>query len=215
MFANFHGSVKHHYTTTKRIGRLSFKKGVSSLLIAGIICFYCDRIAFAQFGLGDLGLRTTPSTAEHLLVEIYNNAVAGNDRLADIEKYMSRGLRISYNKAVKQVKKGKVCDVPRILSNRYFSGKLRGFKVKPIKADGKNIEAVVIIDTGSQNLSQNSEFKRFDPSVYEKITFKLTKLFREWKIDDISTSEPNLDEKKDGQPTYKTIDLREVLKQCN
>ncbi len=41
-------------------------------------------------------IRTTASTPEQLLEQIYNTALIGNDRLADIENYMSRGLKADY-----------------------------------------------------------------------------------------------------------------------
>ena len=214
MTSYFQDLIKQRSQSNQKTKRSSITRKLTLLIIAGAMISFPE-LAFAQFGIGGSVFRITPSTPEQLLNKVYNNALLGNDRLSDIEPYLSRDLRSRYKKAVKQVKKGKTCDVPRILSNKYFSGKLRGFKVEPANTSGRNIDAVVIINTGSENLPPNSEFKRFDPSVYEKITFKFTKQLTEWKIDDISASEPNLDDKKDSSPTYKAVDLREVLKLCN
>ena len=157
--------------------------------------------------------RLKPSTPKDLLDAIYNNVLIGNDRLSDIENYMSSGLKNDYKKALKITKKGGKCELPRILSNGVFSGKLKGFNVDQVKTSGWSTEVTVTLDTGSKNLSSTSELIKFDPKIYEPVHFYLTKRFIDWKIDDIRVSTPDLDHINDGV-SYKSIDLREALKTC-
>lgn len=162
---------------------------------------------------GQSFFRIKASSPEKLLNEIYNNALAGNDRLSDIENYMSSGLKGDYKKAVKSVKKGKECQIPRILSNGIFSGKMNGFKVEAGEPSGRAIQAKVTLDTGAKNLPQGSELKSFDPKVYEVVTFSLVKPLLDWKIDNITASEPDVAHVASGV-NYLSIDLREKLKAC-
>lgn len=157
--------------------------------------------------------RIKPSTPKNLLDQIYNNALIGNDRLADVENYMSSGLKSAYKKAIKFKKSGGKCELPRILSNGIFSGKLKGFNVEIGEQTNWSASAKVILDTGSRNLSPTSELVKFDPKIYEVVNFYFTKRFIEWKIDDIKVSTPNLGQMKNG-PSYQEIDLKEFLNSC-
>ena len=190
---------------------LLISRALILFIITGTMVSFSTKRTYAQLIPGTPVFRITPSTPEQLLTKIYNNALLGNDRLLDIEPYLSRDLKKRYKKALNQVKNGKTCDIPIILSNRYFSGKLRGFKVVDSNANG---EFAVIIDTGSNILANNSEFKRFDSSVYEKITFKFKNQFGNWRIDDISASEPDLATSKVVKITYRVVNLRDTLNQC-
>lgn len=158
--------------------------------------------------------RLKASTPKELIEGIYNNVLIGNDRLSDIESYMSFGLKSDYKKALKFTKKGGNCDVPRILSNGIFSGKLKGFTVDQSQEDGWTAEVSVTLNTGHKNLSSDEELKKFDPKIYELIKFKLVKRFVDWKIDNIKASSPNIDSNA-NPPAYQLIDLRERLKSCN
>ena len=159
-------------------------------------------------------LRTTASTPEQLLEQIYNNALIGNDRLADLENYMSRGLKGDYKSALKQVTRGKKCDIPRIISNDLFTGKLKGFTVTPAVKSGNGVQVTVTIKTGAEQLPPTSELKKFDPAVYEKVVFTMTKPFVDWKIDNIVASEPDLTQADKTNVAYRQLDIREILKSC-
>lgn len=159
-------------------------------------------------------IRTTASTPEQLLEQIYNTALIGNDRLADIENYMSRGLKADYKSALKKVTHGKKCDIPRIISNDLFTGKLKGFDVKPaVKADD-GVQVTVMIKTGAEQLPPTSELKRFDPAIYEKVVFTMKKPFIDWKIDNITASEPDLTQTDSAKTAYRQLDIRAMLKSC-
>lgn len=157
--------------------------------------------------------RLKPSAPKDLLQGIYNNVLIGNDRLSDIENYMSSSLKADYKRAVKITKKGGTCDLPRILSNDIFSHKLKGFSVEPIEESTWSARTRVILDTGSKYLPSTSILSKFDPKIYEVINFDLTKRFLDWKIDDIKVSVPDVDHAPQGF-NYKSIDLREALRSC-
>ena len=170
--------------------------------------------ASAEFENAYSVFRIKPSSPEQLLTKIFNSALVGSDRLEDIETYMSKDLKKAYKKARNNIVKGKTCDVPRILSNKYFTGKLYGFTIQPVKDIDAGKEVTVVIDTGSAHLPDTSEFKRFNPAIYESIRFNFKRQFLEWKINNISMLQPQLEGEKQGEPSYKKIDLMEILTNC-
>lgn len=178
-----------------------------------LILLFSAFLANTHGSLGQTLIRVKPSKPKELLVEIYNYSLTGHDRLSDIENYMSAGLKSDYKKALKSVKNGKKCDVPRILSNGIFSDKLKGFNVETVLEKGWNAEAKVILDTGANNLPADSPLKKFDPKIYEVISFTFVKRFIDWKIDNIKASEPDVEHVTTGI-NYKNMDLRELLKAC-
>jgi hypothetical protein len=184
---------------------------ISNSLALSIFCAAILTNTHASFG--QALIRIKPSTPKELLVEIYNYSLTGHDRLSDIENYMSAGLKSDYKKALKSVRKCKKCDVPRILSNGIFSDKLKGFNVETVLEKGWNVEAKVILDTGANNLPADSPLKKFDPKIYEVISFTFVKRFIDWKIDNIKASEPDVEHVTTGI-NYKNMDLRELLKAC-
>jgi hypothetical protein len=167
-----------------------------------------------QYALGQALIKLKPSSPKELLTEIYNNVLAGNDRLSDIENYMSAGLKRDYKKALKSVKKGKNCGIPRILANGIFSGKLKGFNVEQDEQKGWTTQVKVTLDTDAKNLPASSELRKFDPKIYETVSYTLVRRFVDWKIDDIRASEPDIEHASAGVD-YKSIDLRELLRACN
>jgi len=158
--------------------------------------------------------RISPSNPEQVLNKIYNNALAGSDRLEDIENYMSRGLRSSYRAAVKNSSKGKKCDIPKIIMNGQVLETIHGFKVVQNIRSWRSAEAEVRIDTRSKDLLDNDKLKNFDPEIYERIKFEFTKFVLEWKIDNIIINRPILEGVLGARPEYKKIDLRQLLKNC-
>jgi len=180
----------------------------------GLLCVLFPLLSTTEASVAETLIRIKPSTSKELLIEIYNYSLTGHDRLSDIENYMSFGLKRDYKKALKSVKKGKQCDVPRILSNGIFSGKLKGFNIEQPEEKGGASEVNVILDTGANNLPPESDLRKFDPKIYEKVSFTLVKKFLDWKIDNIKTSEPDLEHVASGA-SYKSIDLRELLKACS
>jgi hypothetical protein len=162
---------------------------------------------------GDPLFRVQPSTPEKLLRDVYNNVLVGNDRLNDIEGYMSHGLNGEYKRVIKNVRRGKTCDIPRILSGGIFSGKVKGFKVDLAKQEGALADLNVKIDTDAENLEQGSQLRKFDPNVYEVVKFSLVKQFVDWKIDDISASVPDFTTSSKGV-NYRSVDLRDALRAC-
>lgn len=183
----------------------------STIAISSIIFLYF--FSSVQPSAAGSLFRLKPSTPKELLEGIYNNVLIGNDRLSDIEIYMSPGLKSNYKKALKITKKGGKCDLPRILSNGLFSGKLKGFNVEQGETKGWSTQVKVTLDTASKLLPPTSSLIKFDPKVYEVVNFYLVKRFIDWKIDDIKVSTPDLDHITDGI-AYKSIDLIEVLKEC-
>ncbi len=180
-----------------------------------IIC----RIAFGfmllplQPCLAETTIRFSPTAPKKLLEEIYNNALIGNDRLSDIENYMSWGLKSDYKSALKAVRKGARCDIPRILSNGVFSGKLKGFKVEQdAQKDGKTAFNVML-DVGASDVPPVGSLKQFDPKVFSVVRFTLVRRFINWKIDNIEARKPDLDHIASGV-NYIPLDLREILKSC-
>lgn len=157
--------------------------------------------------------RIAPSKPDKLLTGVYNSVILGNYHLADIEQYMSRSLKSLYKTAMKQKRKGASCDVPLILINNQFAGKVKSFKIENLNISGSSAEATVVLNTASENLSSDSPLKKYDPFIYEKIVFKFSRTFIDWKIDNISVSEPDLDNKIEPLK-YKSIDLVDVLKGC-
>ena len=189
-------------------GKLSLR-----LMLFFALVLNAPHASFAQSLPSTTVFRLKSSSPEKLLTGIYNSALIGNDRLSDIEPYMSAGLKGDYKKTVRAVARGKSCDVPRILTNKYFTGKIKGFNVQPAVNSNKETQVAVIINTASENLSDANKLKRFDPAIYEKINFSFVKRFLDWKIDNITSSEPNLDDKS-SPPSYTTINLRELLARC-
>lgn len=181
--------------------------------IAKILFFVCATNLFAQPSNSAGLFRLKPSSPKELIESIYNNVIIGNDRLSDIETYMSSGLKTDYKKAIKFIKKGGKCDIPRLLSNGIFSGKLKGFSVDQTQKDAWSAEVNVTLNTANKDLSPSNELKKFDPKIYENVTINLVRRFVDWKIDDIKVSTPDLDHTSTG-PTYKVTDLREILKAC-
>lgn len=157
--------------------------------------------------------RLKPSTPKKLIEEIYNNVLIGNDRLSDIEMYMSTGLKSDYKKSVKFTKNGGKCEIPRILSNNIFSGKLRGFLVEQNKNTGWSAEVKVTLNTGQKDLPPTNVLTKFDPKIYEVVTINLVRRFVDWKIDNIMVSTPDIIHLSNAQ-NYKHLDLREILKAC-
>lgn len=157
--------------------------------------------------------RLKATTPKELIEEIYNNVLIGNDHLADIDVYMSSGLKSDYKKSLKFSKKGGKCDIPRILSNGIFSGKLKGFSVDQIRNDAWSADVKVTLNTGFKDLSPSNELKKFDPKVYEVISINLVRRFVDWKIDNIKSSTPEI-QNISNIPTYKVNDLRQMLKTC-
>jgi len=158
-------------------------------------------------------IRFGPTAPKKLLEQIYNNALIGNDRLSDVENYMSRDLKSDYRKALKAVMKGAQCDIPRILSNGIFSRKLRGFKVEKGTQKNGNFEFNVTLDVGADDLPPSSSLRKFDPKVFEVVRFTLIRRFINWKIDNIEAREPDLDHLTSGV-NYISLNLRELLKTC-
>lgn len=179
----------------------------------GLTIFCAAILTNTHVSFGQATIRIKPSTPKELLVEIYNNSLTGHDRLSDIENYMSAGLKSDYKKALKSVKKGKKCEVPRILSNGIFSDKLKGFNLEAVQEKGWSSEAKVILDTGAKNLPFDSALQKFDPKIYETVSFTFVKRFIDWKIDNIKASEPDIEHVATGIK-YKNIDLRELLQSC-
>lgn len=157
--------------------------------------------------------RIAPSKPDKLLTGVYNSVILGNYHLADIEQYMSRSLKGLYKTAMKQKRKGASCDVPLILINNQFASKVKSFKIENLNISGSSAEATVVLNTASENLASDSPLKKYDPSIYEKIVFKFSRTFIDWKIDNVSVSEPDLDNKMEPLK-YKSIDLVDVLKHC-
>lgn len=186
-------------------------KAKVSISVAALL--FLPILTTAQSSAAASLFRLKPSTPKDLLDGIYNSVLVGNDRLSDIENYMSSGLKSDYRRALKITKKGGSCDLPRILSNGIFSGKLKGFTVEPGETGSWSAQAKVTLDTGSKSLPSTSMLRKFDPKIYETINFYLVKRFIDWKIDDIKVSTPDIDHISSGA-NYKSIDLREVLKNC-
>jgi hypothetical protein len=170
-------------------------------------------LSLTQPSLSASIFRLKPSSPKDLLEGIYNNALAGNDRLTDIENYMSASLKADYRRAVKISKKGGKCELPRVLINGIFSRKIKGFKVDSENGSTWTTQAKVRIDTEANNLPSTSLLKKFDPNVYEVISFNFKRRFIDWKIDNIQASTPDLDNVSNGV-NYKLIDLRDALKSC-
>lgn len=168
---------------------------------------------FIQPSLSASIFRLKPSSPKELLEGIYNNVLAGNDRLADIENYMSASLKTDYKRAIKISKRGGNCELPRMLTNRIFSQKIKGFRVEPETGSSWTTQAKVIIDTGASNLPPTSILKNFDPNIYQVISFSLKRRFIDWKVDNIQASMPDLDNISNGV-NYKSMDLRDALKSC-
>ena len=162
---------------------------------------------------GETLFRLKPSTPKELITEIYNNALTGNDRLSDIESYMSSGLKRDYKKALKYKKIGRSCDFPRVLTNGIFSGKLNGFRIELGASNYWSTQLDVVLDTRANNLRENDQLRKFDPKIYEKISFKLTRRLIDWKIDDIQSQTPNLNDNA-SKPSYASLDLRKMLQAC-
>lgn len=184
------------------------------LVMTVFLCLYFQEFALAVTAEKLMPLRLSPSSPEQMLTKIYNSVLSGDDHFKDIEVYMTRSLRSRYLQALKSVSKGKRCDVPKMLVNGIFSGKLRGFKIEVANKTWREAEVSVKIDTNARDLSNTSDLKRFDPVIYEKITFKFTRLLLDWKIDNIMTLQPILDKNTNIAPAYKKIDLRNILSQC-
>lgn len=167
-----------------------------------------------SFTTGGAGIfRLAPSKPDKLLTGVYNSVILGNYHLADIEQYMSRTLRGLYKTAMKQKRKGASCNVPMILVNNQFAGKVKSFKIENLNIKGNSAEADVIINTASENLAPDNPLKKYNPSIYEKIIFKFSKLFIDWKIDNIIISEPDLNNQTNSLH-YKSVDLVSVLSNC-
>lgn len=157
--------------------------------------------------------RIAPSKPDKLLTGIYNSVILGNYHLADIEQYMSRTLKGLYKTAIKQKRKGMGCNIPLILINNQFAGKIKSFHIENLNISGSSAEASVVLNTASENLASEGPLKKYDPLIYEKVIFKFRRSFIDWKIDNIIRSEPDLDNKIEPLK-YKSIDLVDVLKSC-
>jgi hypothetical protein len=188
-------------------------KVFSRFRLVGLSFLFAAILSTTQHSLGQAVIKLKPSSPKELLVQIYNNVLAGNDRLSDIENYMSAGLKRDYKKALKSVKKGKNCGIPRILVNGIFSGKLKGFNVEEADQQGWSTQANVTLDTDAKNLPPSSELRKFDPKIYETVSYTLVRRFVDWKIDNIRASEPDTGHAENGVE-YKAIDLREMLRAC-
>jgi hypothetical protein len=188
-------------------------KVFSRFSLIGLGFLFVAILSTTQHSLGQAIIKLKPSSPKELLVEIYNNVLVGNDRLSDIENYMSASLKRDYKKALKSVKKGKNCGIPRILVNGIFSGKLKGFNVEQADQKGWSTQVKVTLDTDAKNLPPSSELRKFDPKTYEIVNYTLVRRFVDWKIDDIRASEPDIEHASAGVD-YKSIDLREMLIAC-
>ncbi len=188
-------------------------KAFSRFNLVGLICVLAPILATTQRSSGEAVIKLKPSAPKELLIEIFNNVLVGNDRLSDIESYMSSGLKRDYKKALKSVKKGKNCGIPRILSNGIFSGKLNVFRVEQDEQNVWATQAKVTLNTNAKSLPYDSELRKFDPKIYETVSFTIVKRFIDWKIDNIKVSEPDIEHASIGVD-YKSIDLRELLRAC-
>jgi hypothetical protein len=157
--------------------------------------------------------RLKPSSPAQLLTQIYNNVLSGNNRLIDIEAYMSPGLKSAYKKAIKTMAKGKSCNIPKILSNEINTNKLVGFTVNQDEKSFWSSQMTVILNTGSSSQKQDDALSKFDPKIYEKVKFKFIRRFVDWKIDNIITLKPKYNETS-NLVTYEPLNLRDLLKSC-
>lgn len=157
--------------------------------------------------------RLKPSTPTQLLTQIYNNVLSGNNRLTDIEAYMSPGLKSAYKKAIKTTAKGKSCNIPKILSNEISTNKLQGFSVNEDERSFWSSQMTVSLNSGAGYLKQDDALSRFDPKIYEKVKFKFVRRFVDWKIDNINSLKPKFNDTS-NIVTYEPLNLRDLLRSC-
>jgi hypothetical protein len=158
-------------------------------------------------------LRLKASTPKEITEMVYNNVIAGNDRLTDIENYMSAELKHDYKKAIKTVKRGGRCNLPRVLTNAIFSQKINGFNIEAENHISSTAEVIVYLDTGAKALSPTSPLIKFDPKIYSKITITFVRRFIDWKIDNIRSLTPDLEATSD-RINYLSFNLKDALKHC-